>query len=59
MTEWMRRVLESKRQARKDLAALPFSEKLLLLERLRDRSRLVASSPLRRKQRGTQVDKDY
>jgi hypothetical protein len=51
MTEWMRRVLESKRQARKDLAALPFSEKLLLLEKLRDRSLLVAASPLRRKPR--------
>ena len=50
MTEWMRRVLESKRQARKDWAALPFAEKLLLLEKLRDRSLLIASSSLRRKQ---------
>jgi hypothetical protein len=51
MSEWMRKVLESKRQARKELAALPFSEKLLLLEKLRDRSLLLASSPLRRNPR--------
>ena len=43
----MRRVLESKRETRKRLAALPFSEKLILLEKLRDRSLLLASSPLR------------
>ena len=47
MSDWMRRVLESKRATRKRLAALPFSEKLLLLEKLRDRSLLIASSPLR------------
>ena len=46
----MRRVLERKRETRKRLAALPFSEKLILLEKLRDRSLLIGSSPLRRKQ---------
>ncbi|HOX56046.1 MAG TPA: hypothetical protein P5205_02795 [Candidatus Paceibacterota bacterium] len=50
MNDWMRRVLESKRETRKRLAALPFSEKVILLEKLRDRSRLIASSPLRRQQ---------
>ena len=50
MSEWMRRVLESKREMRKRLAALPFSEKLVLLEKLRDRSLLIASSPLRQQQ---------
>jgi hypothetical protein len=50
MSEWMRRILESKRETRKRLAALPFSEKLLLLEKLRDRSLLIASNPLRQKQ---------
>jgi len=45
----MRQVLESKREMRKRLAALPFSEKLVLLEKLRDRSLAIASSPLRRK----------
>jgi hypothetical protein len=38
MSEWMRRILESKRKARQRLAALSFSEKLRILEKLRDRS---------------------
>jgi len=46
----MRRVLESKRETRKRLVALSYSEKLILLEKLRDRSLLIASSPLRRQQ---------
>jgi len=50
MSEWLHRVLESKRQARRRLAALPFSEKIKLLERLRDRSLAIAASPLRRRQ---------
>ena len=51
MSEWMRKVLEGKRAARKRLAALPFSEKLKLLTQLRDRSLAIASSPLRRQPR--------
>ena len=47
MSDWMRRVLEGKLETRKLLAALPFSEKLILLEKLRDRSLLIAFSPLR------------
>ena len=50
MSDFMRRVLESKRETRKCLAALPFSEKLILLEKLRDRSVLLASTPLRQRQ---------
>jgi hypothetical protein len=50
MSDWMRRVLEGKREARKRLAALPFSDKLILLEKLRDRSLLIASTPLRQRQ---------
>ena len=50
MSDWMRQVLESKRATRKRLAALSFSEKVILLEKLRDRSLLIASSPLRRQQ---------
>jgi hypothetical protein len=38
MSEWMRKILESKRRKRQQLAALPFSEKLKILEKLRDRS---------------------
>ena len=51
MSDWMRRILESKRETRRRLAALPFSEKLILLEKFRDRSLLIASSPLRQQQR--------
>ena len=50
MNEWMRKVLESKCATRQQLAALSFSEKLVLLEKLRDRSLLIAASPLRRRQ---------
>jgi hypothetical protein len=56
MTEQMRKILESKRAMRRKLSALPFSEKVKLLEQLRDRSRLIASSPLKR--RGTE-DKSH
>ena len=44
----MRKILESKREARKRLAALPFAEKLKLLEKLRDRTLAIATSPLKR-----------
>ena len=46
MSEWMKQMLESKRAMRTRLAALPFSEKIKLLEKLRDRSLLIAASPL-------------
>jgi hypothetical protein len=49
MSGFMRRVLESKRETRKCLAALPFSEKLILLEKLRYRSLLISSTPLRQR----------
>ena len=48
MNLWMQRILESKRAARKNIAVLSFARKLELLEKLRDRSQLIASSPLRR-----------
>ena len=48
MSEAMRKILESKRELRKQLAVRPFSEKVQMLERLRDRSRAIAASPLRR-----------
>jgi hypothetical protein len=49
MKLWMQKILESKRAARKELGALPFARKLEILEKLRDRSRLIASSPLRKR----------
>jgi hypothetical protein len=50
MNDWMRRVLESKRAARRQLQALSFSEKVRILEKLRDRSLAIARSQLRTRQ---------
>jgi hypothetical protein len=49
MSNRMRQILESKRALRHRLAALPFADKVKLLEQLRDRSRALAASPLKRK----------
>jgi hypothetical protein len=43
MSEWLRKILESKRQKRQQLAALSFSEKLKILEKLRDRSLAIGA----------------
>jgi hypothetical protein len=51
MSEWMQKILESKRVARQRLAGLSFTEKIKILEQLRDRSRAIAESPLGRKSR--------
>jgi hypothetical protein len=51
MTDRMRKILESKRAQRRRLRALSFSEKVKLLEKLRERSLAIARSPLRRRQR--------
>jgi hypothetical protein len=50
MSDWMRKVLESKRAMRQHLAQLPFSEKLRILEELRNRSLALAASSLRQGQ---------
>jgi hypothetical protein len=50
MNDWMRKVLESKRAMRQHLATLSFSEKLRILEELRNRSLAIAASPLRKQQ---------
>ena len=52
MTDWMRQILESKRAMRQHLGGPSFSEKLKVLEKLRDRSLAIASNPLRQKQSG-------
>ena len=44
MSEEMCRILESKRSLRTRLAALPFAEKLHILEKLRARSLAIAAS---------------
>ncbi len=51
MEDWNDGKLESKRETRKRLARLPFAQKLVLLEKLRDRSLLVATSRLRHQHR--------
>jgi hypothetical protein len=52
MDELMARLIEGKRKRRSVLAALPFEEKVAILEKLRDRSLLIAeSSPFRKKGR--------
>lgn len=51
MSNHMRKLLESKRETRRRLAVLPFAQKLILLEKLRDRSLLIAASSLRRQYR--------
>jgi len=43
----MRQILESKRRYRRQLSERPFSEKLAILEKLRERSLAIAASPLR------------
>ena len=40
--------MDSDKERRKRLAALPFSEKLKILEKLRERSRKIAASDLRK-----------
>lgn len=49
MSDQMRKILESKASRRKRLAQLPFSEKVKLLEQLRDRALAIANSPLKRR----------
>jgi hypothetical protein len=49
MTDRMRQILESKSAMRQHLATRPFSEKIALLEKLRDRSLAIGKSDVRRK----------
>ena len=45
MSPRMRQILESKRRMRQHLAVRPFSEKIALLEKLRDRSLAIREKP--------------
>ena len=40
--------MDTDKERRKRLASLPFSEKLKILEKLRERSRVIAASDLRK-----------
>ena len=57
MTDRMRQILESKRAMRQHLATRPFSEKIALLEKLRDRSLAIAKSDARRKAKSSPAKK--
>ena len=48
MNQQWKAILISKRRERERLAALPFSEKVALLDKLRDRALAAAESPLAR-----------
>jgi hypothetical protein len=47
MNEWMRKILESKRTTRHRLSNLSFTDKIFLLEKLRDRSLAIARRSLK------------
>lgn len=46
MNEQLKAILESKRRERTRLTSLPFSEKIVLLEKLRDRALATSGSAL-------------
>ena len=48
MSDRMQKILKGKRETRKRLAGLPLSEKVKLLEQLRDRTLAIADSPLKK-----------
>src|SRR5580704_8205045 len=47
MNNVMESILSSKRQMRRELAKLPYEEKVEMVEKLRSRSQELASNPLR------------
>ena len=49
MSLLIEKILSDKRETRRQLAGLPFAQKLELLEKLRDRSKLIAASSLRQR----------
>ena len=49
--------MDKEKERRKRLASLPFSEKLKILEKLRDRNRAIAASGLRKMKVRQAVDK--
>lgn len=44
MSEWMKRIISSKRAARREFAAQPYAEKLRIVERLRDAAQMFRAS---------------
>ena len=48
MSELMDKILAAKARTRKELASLPFDQKLDLMEKMRERNAMLAKNPLRR-----------
>jgi hypothetical protein len=48
MSELMDKILAGKLKTRRELAALPFDQKLEIMEKMRARSALLAENPLRK-----------
>ena len=44
MSDWMQRIIESKRAARREFAAQSYGEKLRIVERLRDAAQMFRTS---------------
>jgi hypothetical protein len=53
MSELMKKILADKFKTRKRLANLPIEQKLTLMEKMRDRSRLLAANSLRNRLNAT------
>jgi hypothetical protein len=49
MSQLLDQILDSKQRERRRLAALPFAEKVKILEQLRERQLLIAASSLKQK----------
>jgi hypothetical protein len=48
MSDLMKRILADKARTRKELADLPFDQKLTIMEKMRERSAMLAENPLRK-----------
>ena len=48
MSDLMDKILADKAKTRKELADLPFDQKLAIMEKIRERSALLAENPLRK-----------
>ncbi len=59
MNPSMRQILESKRRLRRQLTERSFTEKLVILERLRERSLAIAASPLRKRVVSTEKGREW
>jgi hypothetical protein len=57
MSELMDKIMAGKLKTRRALAALPFDQKLDIMEKIRERSAALAENPLRKRRRAKQSGK--